>query len=116
MEHTIDSSSHLPKPPPSDFVTLSEDVFAALFKPQANHLNPNASFDWGEGYGTLFETYDEEFEFVRNQSSSRVWTLHSGDSSDFISSGLHFVNRIGYFVTQYPVPDGLLIEVQLDEV
>ena len=36
------------------YCEISEDDFATLFRPLRNHLNPNASFDWGDGYGTLF--------------------------------------------------------------
>ena len=95
-------------------ITISEDAFAALFHPEPNHLNQNASFDWGNGYGTLFETYDEELEYVKQQDSVRVWTLLSGDDGDFIASGFHFVNRLGYFITKHPVPEGVDVEVQLD--
>ena len=52
MQSSIDASTF-------QTIELSEDAFPILFKPLPNHLNPNASFDWGEGYGTLFETYGE---------------------------------------------------------
>lgn len=94
---------------------LNEDDFADRFKPIANHLNPNASFDWGQGFGTLFETYDEELDFVRSQRYSNIWTLLSGDDGDSIASGFHFVNRLGYFITAEAVPDGVTYDVSLND-
>lgn len=96
-------------------IELSEDAFATLFRPMANHLNPHASFDWGAGYGTLFETYGEEVQYVRAQNSRKIWTLCSGDGGDFVTSGFHYVNRLGYFITEMAVPDGVAIEVPLPD-
>lgn len=96
-------------------IELSEDAFANIFRPKANHLNPNASFDWGAGYGTLFETYGEELAFVQSQPADTVWTLLSGDG-DVIVSGFHFVNRLGYFISKTPVPPGLDVSVPLEGV
>ena len=99
----------------AEFNNLTEDQFSDRFKPISNHLNPNASFDWGDGFGTLFETYDEELDYVRSQGYSHVWTLLSGDDGDYIANGFHFVNRLGYFITEVAVPDGCEFEVMLDD-
>lgn len=99
----------------STFIEISEDAFAALFKPQANHLNANASYDWGDGYGTLFETFGEELSYVQAQPTENVWTLVSGDGGDFVASGFHFVNRLGYFVTSNVAPADVDIQVALEE-
>ena len=96
------------------FIELSEDDFAARFKPIRNHLNEFASFDWGDGFGTLFETYGEELAFVLAQDTSKVWTLCNGDDGDHVVNGCHFVNRIGYFVTEHAVPEAVEIQVVLD--
>ena len=100
----------------TNIIEISEDAFAALFKPIANHLNPNASYDWGDGHGTLFETFDEELAFVQSQESARIWTLVDGDNGEYIDSGFHFVNRIGYFITEVAVPGGVMIQVPMPEV
>jgi len=100
----------------TNLIELSEDAFAALFKPIANHLNPNASFDWGDGFGTMFETYDAELDFVRLQEPARIWTLLSGDEGDVVASGFHFVNRLGYFITEVAVPSDVNIHVTMEEV
>ena len=55
--------------------SCDEDTFIERFHPIVNHIDPNAGFDFGYG-GCLFETYGQEFEFVRQQSAARVWTSH----------------------------------------
>lgn len=98
----------------STTIEISEDAFAALFRPIANHLNANATCDWGDGYGTLFETYGEDLAFIQTQPPEKVWTWVSGDDGDYITSGFHFVNRVGYFVTSNSVPEGVDIQVALE--
>ena len=100
----------------TNFIELSEEAFAALFRPQANHLNPSASFDWGDGFGTLYEIFDEELEYVKQQPSNRIWTLISGDDGDYVTSGCHFVNPLGYFIAEVAVPDGVDAHVPMPEV
>lgn len=96
------------------FLQLTEDEFADTYRPIANHLNPNASFDWGDGFGTLFETYGEELQFVLSQPVNQIWTYVSTDEGDVIASGFHFVNRLGYFITAKPFPISHSIEVTLE--
>ncbi len=100
----------------STFVELSDDAFGALFKPILNPINDNASFDFGNGQGVMFETYGNEFELVKafhKREPRTIWTLCSGDDGDFIQSGFHFVNRLGYFITENPAPEGIDIQVTL---
>jgi hypothetical protein len=79
-----------------------EDVFIQRFRPIVNHINPNASFDFGYG-GCIFETYGAEYEFVRAQNPRRIWTLIEADGGLYAESGFHFVNRLGYFVSETPL-------------
>lgn len=98
------------------FIELTEDTFAAIFKPVKNHLVEFPSFDWGDGFGTLFETYGDEHDYVTTQNTQHVWTLCSGEQNDHIISGYHLVNRIGYFITENPFPEGVEIKVTLPNV
>ena len=96
------------------FIRLTEEEFDEQFPLVANHLNPNASWGFGDGRGCLFETYGDELEFIRQQDPSRVWTLIDGDDGDlYVISGPHFVNRIGYLLSRDPIPDDAVIEVQI---
>lgn len=83
------------------FKEMTEDEWIATYKPIINHIDKNASFD-----GTMFETYGDEEEFVENYPDSNcVWTYADGDDGGtYIFNGWHFVNRIGYFITEVPCP------------
>lgn len=98
----------------STFIEMTEDEFDAAYTPRPNHLNPNASWAYGENPGCLFETYGEELEFVRRQDPATIWTLVDGDDGDqYLVSGYHLVNRIGYLLTTQAVPHGTDIQVHL---
>jgi hypothetical protein len=93
-------------------IELTEDEFDDRYQLVRNHLNPNASWAFGDGPGCLFETYGQELDFVRRQDPQTVWTLIDGDDGDqFLISGYHFVNRIGYLITTTPVPEDTLTQV-----
>jgi hypothetical protein len=93
---------------------ITEDEFDRRFSPVTNHLNPNACWGSGETGGCLFETYGEELEFVRRQDARTVWTFVDGDDGDqYLLSGFHFVNRIGYLISTMPVPEGADIQVRI---
>lgn len=95
-------------------IALTEEEFDAQFPLVENHLNPHATWAIHGSQGCLFETYGEEFEFVRRQDPAKVWTITDGDDSDwYIVNGLHYVNRVGYLISQNAVPDGMAIEVHI---
>ena len=95
-------------------IELSEDEFDAQYPLRTNHLNPSAGWAYGEGAGFLFETYGEELTFVRQQDPRTVWTFIDGDDGDqYLLSGFHLVNRIGYLISTVPVPEGTTIEVRI---
>lgn len=52
-----------------------------------------------------FETYGEEYEFVKAQDPNKIWTEVDGDSGTYIIAGWHFVNRIHYYITEEPWTD-----------
>jgi hypothetical protein len=60
--------------------------------------NPLCDAPYG---GLMFETFGEEKEEVRKEGRNpfTVWTLLD---NDVIIPGWHFVNRLGYFVTEVP--------------
>jgi hypothetical protein len=49
-----------------------------------------------------FETYGEEWEFVKAQDPKYVWTNIQGDMSDLIVAGFAFLNRLQYYITEIP--------------
>lgn len=76
------------------------DAWYKTFRPITNKMGKYSSETQ-----IIFETYDEEYEFVKAQDPNKVWTEVDGDSGTYIISGLHFVNRIGYYVTREPWTD-----------
>jgi hypothetical protein len=64
----------------------------------------------------MFETYGDEVEFVKSQSPANIWTYGDGDDGGgYIWNGWHFVNRLGYFITEVPCPPNTDIQIQVDE-
>jgi len=82
----------------SEPYVFHEDAFYEYFKPIRH---PDAKHDiWG---GLGLETFGEDFDIVRNQDPAFVWTVVDGDSGDqWITVGVHYVNRICYLVTEKP--------------
>ncbi len=97
------------------FIELTEEAFDEQFRTLPNHLNPTAPWDQGDAQGCLFETYGEEYEFIKSHDQSRVWTLvDNNDGTMNIISGLRWINRLGYLITQKPWPAGATVEVSFE--
>ena len=95
-------------------IELTEEQFDEQFPLLTNHLDPHASWTYGDGGGCLFGTYGEELRFVSQQDPRTVWTLVDTDGDDqCLISGFHFVNRAGYLVSRVPVPEDACIEVRI---
>ncbi len=95
-------------------IEMTEDEFDKHYPLLTNHINPNASWAFGERPGCLFETYGEELDFVRSQDPRTIWTLVDGDDGNqYVISGYHFVNRIGYLISTVPIPEDADIEVPI---
>lgn len=94
---------------------MTEDDFDKLYPLITNHINPNASWAFGDGPGCLFETYGEELAFVRSRDPRTIWTLVDGgdDDNQYVISGFHLVNRIGYLISTVPFPEDATIEVPI---
>jgi hypothetical protein len=94
-----------------NFIEMTEEEWFDTYKPILNHIDNNASFD-----GYMFETYGDEVEFVKSQSPANIWMFGDGDDGGlYIWNGWGYVNRLGYFITEVPCPDGLTIQVQVGE-
>ena len=77
-------------------------------------MNPSAGWAAGHVGGGLFETFGDEFAFVRRYDPDKVWTLVDGDDGDmYVVSGFHLVNRVGYLPSRDPVPSDTTVQVRL---
>lgn len=78
----------------SEVIKINEEEFENKYRPIKNPHNKNSGWN-----GCLFETYGVEYNFVKNQSASHIWTLLSNGT---LVSGHHFADRVGYVVTLNP--------------
>lgn len=102
----------------SDNFKITDEQFDKVYNPLFNHimvaqLSQYAPEDTCPFGGTMYETYGEELDYIRKLCSegqgNRVWTVLEGDSGDlFIQAGYHFVNRMGYIVTEVAWEDSRL--------
>lgn len=84
------------------------ETWEKRFSPKKNPLTKHAAVD-----GCLHETYGAEFALVQAAGQADpgcVWTVVTNDRGDwYIVDGYHFVNRVGYLLTEMPcdVPEGV---------
>lgn len=92
----------------NNLIEMTEDEFDAQYELLKNYLNPNSSWAFGDGLGCLFETFGEEFEFVRRQDPATVWPLLNGEDGDlYVVNCCRFADRLGYLVSTVARLEGL---------
>jgi len=85
--------------------TITEDEFYEQYKPTLNvfYNDENAvAFN-----GCMYETYGEELEHVKKVAEVNpnfVWTILDVGYL-CITSGVHFVNRFGFLITELPADE-----------
>jgi hypothetical protein len=78
--------------------TIMYDDWVEEYRPIKNAINKDSAYD-----GCMIETYGEEEESVSYSKPNTIWTLVSSDNEEsWILAGYHFVNRIGFFITEKP--------------
>lgn len=76
---------------------ITFSTFEELYKPKSNHISP---------YGNKhYETYGEEYEYIKTLDPRYVWTEVQGDMSMLLVTGVAFVNRLSYTVCEKPWTD-----------
>ena len=92
-------------------ITIAE--WLEKFKPIANHLDENASWQDETGIGIMYETYGEELAFVKSMTQhDKVWVMYdTANGGVEISNGIYLGQPIGYFVTQEPYNQSTHISV-----
>ena len=48
----------------------------------------------------IFETYGSDLDTIKRADSKNLWTLLDCDGRLIIASGFHYVNRMGYILTE----------------
>ncbi len=91
------------------FIEMDFDEWFETYKPIKNTFDENASFD-----GYMWETYGDEVNFVKCFPERQIWMYGDGDDGgSYIWSGWHFVNRLGYFITEVPFPADTDIQIKV---
>lgn len=94
---------------------MNIDEWQEQYRPIPNHLDSNASWQDEDGVGVMFETYGEEVEFVKSQDPNLIWTyVDDSEGGTCVIAGWHFINRIGYFITEVPWTDEWM-SIQVDD-
>ena len=95
----------------TNLIELTFEEADEQFKFIPNNYDEYSSFD-----GLMFETYGDEVEFVKSCSPDKIWMYGEGDDGGlYIWSGWGFVNRIGYFISEKPVPADTVIQIMVAE-
>jgi hypothetical protein len=99
----------------NNFIEMTMEEWEATYKPITNHIDSNASFQNESGSGIMFETYGDEYNFVNSQEDPAcIWTYGDGDDGgSYIWNGYHYINRLGYFITEVPCPPDTEIQIKV---
>jgi len=83
---------------PTREIRITEKQWEEWYQPIKNKvLKDEAPFE-----GHMFETYGKEMAFLKKADIHTIWTIYcEGDYMCYLS-GSHYINRMGYFVTQRP--------------
>ena len=104
------------------FRKLTEEEFYNEFILIDNHIDLNSSFD-----NKMFETFGLELLFVQEMAKqNRVITILESDGDEldeegyivpnlYYTSGMHYVNRIGYLISKEPLTFEFEQETFMDE-
>lgn len=78
---------------------IDEYAFEQRFRPLRDSSDSWIDFDW---------TLPADREAITRATDARcIWTTLDVDGFVMLASGWHFVNRLGYVITEVPVPDGV---------
>jgi hypothetical protein len=92
---------------------MNIDTWENEYRPVDNTRDEYASWD-----GQLFETYGKDEETVitvARQTPRRVWTLVDTDDGLVVTNGFHYVNRVGYFITEKEWENGATIDIAVSD-
>lgn len=94
-------------------IEMNFEDWLKKYEPEKNLLAENRPYE-----NLMFETFGNERFYVidmNNANPCKVWTLLEEDDTLWISSGFHYINRLGYFITKKPFHSTEDIEIILAE-
>jgi hypothetical protein len=87
-------------------VSMTWSEFVNFFKPETNKFSKDPDMQ-------MYETYGEELEYVQRYDPHYIWTYLETDEGSVTVEGFHYVNRLGYFITEVPWIDSTSYEIDL---
>jgi hypothetical protein len=86
---------------------IDESEFEQTYRPLRAPNGSWRDFNW---------TVPSDLEAITQvEREGRLWTRMDEDGFLFTGSGYHYVNRLGYVITEVPVPDDVSIDVYDEE-
>ena len=89
-----------------DFYKKYHPEYNTILVAQFNKENPDdhgtTSYnDLAPHNGCMYETYGKELDYVKNVPQGRVWTIIDNNDGWYgIIAGYHWINRLGYLITE----------------
>jgi hypothetical protein len=65
-------------------------------------LAPNPLGEFKPALSRMYETYGEDWEYIKSLDEHRVATLVDAGEKEVLLTGIHYVNRIGYYILSSP--------------
>lgn len=93
--------------------TITEDEWIETYKPLPAPSG-DGGFDFGGGSTLLDWTKADHVALLDAADPACVWTVVDGDDGPAIVCGRHFVNRLGYIITEVPSTSEDL-EIEMDD-
>jgi hypothetical protein len=75
-----------------ELLRLTWEEWVEQYKPRTDEF----------GDPKMFDTHGEEGKSAASTPNDLVWTYLEGDTGTLITEGYHYVNRLGYYLTEKP--------------
>jgi len=96
-----------------NMTTITENAWSETYRPKPAPSG-DGGFDYGDGSTLLDWTRPADLAVLDAAPEKCVWTVVDGDEGPAIVAGRHFVNRLGYIVTENPRTTEDL-EIEMDD-
>lgn len=92
-------------------IQITTEQLFETYKPIKNPVDNTPSWD-----GCMFETFGVEHEFVMAQDPNHIWSIVESDGNIEVTNGYHYVNAIGYLISEVASPDDFVVVSDEDDL
>jgi len=96
MERLIMQNLNNPPHPPYP----TDDIWAEKLKPIVNPYDHGMGFDYGSGSCLMNWNNLQQFRKDHEVNEDCIWTIVECDDEVYLSHGIHWINTLGYIVTE----------------